>query len=198
MKGGIKKNKMIREIEEFIQENSKTTQSVSISSLEIKRIIEKLLECYSFGGKVLIAGNGGSAADAQHFAAELVGRYKLERKALSAIALTANTSNLTAIGNDYEFENIFKRQVEALGQEKDVLFSISTSGNSQNLILAIEEAKKKGMFTISLLGKGGGRMSEISDISIIISSQNTPRIQEAHILIIHIICELLEKNLFQK
>lgn len=160
---------------------------------------EVILETFSTlkrGNKVLVAGNGGSAADAQHFAAELVGRYKKERVALPAIALTTDTSNLTAIGNDYGYDVVFSRQVEGLGNEGDVLFVISTSGNSPNLIKAVEVAQERGIKTIGLLGKSGGELKELCDISLVIPSNNTPRIQENHIFAIHCICEEVENNLF--
>lgn len=144
------------------------------------------------GNKVLIAGNGGSAADSQHFAAELIGRYKTERRAYPAIALTTDTSILTAWSNDYEFETVFSRQIEALGREDDVFVGISTSGNSKNIIQAIETAKNIGMKTISLLGRDGGKTKGLADISIVVSSELTSHIQEVHIMLIHIFSEALE------
>lgn len=146
-------------------------------------------------GKILICGNGGSAADAQHFAAELTGRYKMERRALGAIALSTDTSALTAIGNDYGFDYVFSRQVEALAQKGDVLFGISTSGNSQNVILAMQKARELGCKIIMLSGRDGGKMKDLSDVKIIIPSFDTPRIQEMHIFVIHSLCEMIEKNL---
>ena len=164
---------------------------------EIAKAASVIIEAYRKGKKVLICGNGGSAADAQHIAAELVGRYKMERKALPAIALTTDTSIITAVGNDYGFEKIFSRQVEALGEKDDVLVAISTSGNSPNVLSAMEEAQKKGMRIIVLAGGTGGKMREMkSDAMIIAPSNNTPRIQELHITAGHIICELVEKELF--
>ncbi len=157
-----------------------------------------VLDCLKNNKKVLLAGNGGSATQAAHIAAEFTGRYKKERKALPAIALTTDIAALTAIGNDYGFEKIFERQIEALGQEGDVLIALTTSGNSQNLINAIEKAKSKGMRTIGLLGKDGGKMKNTSSIEIVIPSDNTPRIQEAHITIMHMICEIVEEELFGK
>lgn len=144
------------------------------------------------GGKILIFGNGGSAADAQHIAAELTGRYKKNRRALPAIALSVDTSALTAIGNDFGFEEIFSRQVEALANKGDLLIGISTSGNSKNVINALKMTKNLGCRSISLSGKGGGTMSEISDVNIVIPSNDTPRIQEMHILIGHIICQSVD------
>lgn len=156
------------------------------------------LECLEDGGKLLVAGNGGSAADAQHFAAEFVAMYKIERRAHPAIAFTTDTSILTAIGNDYSFDNIFSRQVEALGRPGDVLFLITTSGNSNNLIKAIAAAKRAGVTTVAFLGKGGGRTKGRADVEIIIPSKNTPRIQEVQKLILHSIAEEVEKRLYAK
>ena len=146
--------------------------------------------------KLLICGNGGSAAESQHFAAELVGRFKIKREGIPAIALTADTSLITALGNDFGFDTIFAKQVETLGSEGDVLCCLSTSGISKNIIMASLKAKEKNIPTISLLGKDGGRIKEISDVSIVVPSQDTARIQEAHLLIIHVICQLIEKYLF--
>jgi len=148
------------------------------------------------GGKVLFCGNGGSAADAQHLAAEFTGRYLKERRALPALALHANTSSLTAIGNDYGFDLIFSRQLEALGKEGDVLVGISTSGNSRNVLRAMEVAKSKSIYTIALTGSGG-QMKDLADCAISIPSNETPRIQECHILTGHIICEIAEEMLME-
>jgi D-sedoheptulose 7-phosphate isomerase len=144
------------------------------------------------GGKILIFGNGGSAADSQHITAELVGRFKKERKALAAIALTTNTSVLTAIGNDYGYDVSFSRQVEALGKRGDAALGISTSGNSKNVIEAIRISRKIGLSTIGLLGCDGGKIKAECDIAIVVRSKDTPRVQESHSLIGHILCELIE------
>jgi D-sedoheptulose 7-phosphate isomerase len=141
-------------------------------------------------------GNGGSAADAQHFAAEMVGRFLMERKALPAIALTTDTSILTAVGNDYGFDEIFTRQVEALANPGDILIGISTSGNSLNVKRALEAGKHIGVKTIGLLGRNGGEIGPIVDSNLTVPSFETPRIQEAHLIIIHILCDLIEKGLF--
>lgn len=141
------------------------------------------------GGKILIFGNGGSAADAQHIAAELSGRYKIERRALPAIALTTDTSVLTAVGNDYGFDRIFDRQVEALAREGDLLIGISTSGNSKNVLRALSLGRNMGCRTIGLSGRDGGAMNEFCDINLVVPSDDTPRIQEMHILIGHTICQ---------
>jgi D-sedoheptulose 7-phosphate isomerase len=144
------------------------------------------------GNKLLICGNGGSAADSQHFAAEVVGRFEKERKGFSAIALTTDTSALTAIGNDYGFDRVFSRQVEALGQKGDILIGISTSGNSNNVIEAVRVAKGLGIFTVGLLGKDGGQLKDLVDKAFIVRSNNTARIQEVHITFIHAICRVLD------
>jgi len=147
------------------------------------------------GGRLLIFGNGGSAADSQHIAAEFVGRFKLERNAIPALALTTNTSTLTALANDYGYEATFKRQIEALGGEKDAALAISTSGNAANVIEAVKAAREKGLLTVALTGKGGGALAGLADISITVSSNDTARVQEAHILIGHIIAELIESRI---
>jgi len=151
-------------------------------------------EALQRGNKVLLCGNGGSAADAQHIAAELTGRFKKERHPLPGIALTTDTSALTAIGNDYGFDQIFSRQVAALAKEGDVVIGISTSGNSLNVIYALETAKEMGCKAIGLSGKGGGKMEDVCDINIIVPSDDTARIQEMHILIGHILCQLVDNE----
>ncbi|MBT4376302.1 D-sedoheptulose 7-phosphate isomerase [archaeon] len=188
--------KINQDIKEFIKESFEIKKVLLTKVPIISAITNSMIACYSRGGKILVAGNGGSAADAQHLVAELVGKYKLERASLPAIALTTDTSILTSVGNDFGFENIFKRQLESLGNEGDIFIGISTSGDSNNLVEAMKEAKKKGMVTIGFLGRNGGTMKYLSDYSLIIPSNNTPRIQEAHISLIHIICELLENKLF--
>jgi len=171
---------------------AQTTLEYIASPLEIAAnlCIDGLAE----GGKILIFGNGGSAADAQHIAAELVGRYKLERKGLAAIALTTDTSVLTAIGNDYGYHHVFNRQIEALANEGDVVIGISTGGNSSNIISALKRANELGCKTIGFSGRDGGEMNAICDINLVVPSQDTPRIQEMHILIGHIMCHLIENN----
>lgn len=142
----------------------------------------------------MICGNGGSAADAQHFAAELSGRYKKERKALAGIALTTDTSALSAIGNDYGFEFVFSRQVEALGNENDVLIGISTSGKSPNVLEALKKAKELNMLCLGLSGKGGGTMNKLCDHNLVVPSDDTARIQEMHIVIIHTLCQIIDES----
>jgi D-sedoheptulose 7-phosphate isomerase len=156
----------------------------------------RVIECFASGGKLLAFGNGGSASDAQHLCAELAGRYVRERRGLPAIALSANTSDLTAIGNDYGFHRVFARLVEAHGRRGDVAIAISTSGNSPNVLEAIDVARERGLATIGLLGKGGGKLAGRVDVPIIVASDETARIQEAHITIIHVLCELVDAALF--
>jgi D-sedoheptulose 7-phosphate isomerase len=154
-----------------------------------------IAQCLRDGGKLLFFGNGGSAADAQHLAAEFVGRFRIERQALPAIALTTDSSILTAVGNDYGFEEIFARQVQALGRSGDVAIGISTSGNSLNVTGAIKQAAKQDLKTIGLAGRDGGSLARCVDISITVASSNTARVQECHITIGHILCELVENEL---
>jgi len=148
------------------------------------------------GGKIILFGNGGSAADSQHIAAELMGRFQKDRNAMAAIALTVNTSVLTAIGNDYGFENVFAKQIEGLAKKNDVIIGISTSGKAKNIVKALNKARELGIDTIALTGAGGGEIAKLADISIVVPSQVTARIQEAHITIGHIICELAEDALY--
>jgi len=167
---------------------------------EILKAVDLLSKCYTSGNKLLLCGNGGSAADCQHIATELMIRlsHHIQRPALPAIALTTDTSNLTAGGNDIGFENVFARSVEGLGNKGDVLLTISTSGNSPNVINAVEVAHKKGMKVIGFLGGNGGKLKAIVDLPITIPSSNVQRIQEGHITVAHIICELVEDKLYGK
>ena len=162
----------------------------------IEDVAIKCVNVYKNNHKTILAGNGGSAADAQHIAAELVGRYGFDRPSLPSLALTTDTSNLTAIGNDYGYDKVFSRQLEGMGQEGDLFIGISTSGNSVNIINAFLSAKAKGITTVALTGRDGGKMAEMADIAIIIPSNDTPRIQESHILIGHILCDIIEKEIF--
>ncbi len=183
-------------IETIIQASIETKQKLLEKEVpNIEKAVNVIQNCISNGGKLLIFGNGGSAADSQHIVAEFVGRFKLERKAMPALALTTNTSTLTALSNDYGFEAAFKRQIESLGNKGDVALAISTSGNARNVIEAIKTAKKKGLSTIALTSKGGGSLSPLCDITILVNSQDTARIQETHILVGHIIAEIIEQNL---
>lgn len=163
----------------------------------IIKAVKVIVASFKSGGKVLIFGNGGSAADAQHIAAEFVGRFKKERAALPAVALNTNTSVLTALSNDYGYEIVFSRQLEALARPADIAIGISTSGRAKNVLLAIKKAKEMGLKTVCLCGSAGGELSKLADIALIMPSQSTPRIQEAHITIGHIICELVEEEMFK-
>ena len=162
----------------------------------IEYVAKRCVALYKEGKKTILAGNGGSAADAQHIAAELVGRYGFDRDSIPSLALTTDTSNLTAIGNDYGYDQIFSRQLSGMGQEGDLFIGISTSGNSQNLVKAFEVAKQKGITSVALVGKDGGEMAKLADIALVVPSNQTPRIQESHILIGHILCDIIEKELF--
>lgn len=164
----------------------------------IAAAVDMLAEALGSGGKLLVMGNGGSAADAQHFAAEIVGRFKLERRGLPALALTTDTSILTAIGNDYGFALVFRRQIEALAAAGDVVVGISTSGSSENVRAALVLAAEMGCRTIGLLGKDGGTIKDCVELALTVPSHDTPRVQEGHIAIIHIICDLVEKRLFAR
>jgi D-sedoheptulose 7-phosphate isomerase len=162
----------------------------------ISAVVDLVAEALGNGKKLIVMGNGGSAADAQHFAAEIVGRFRVERRALPAIALSTDTSILTAVGNDYGFDQIFRRQVEAHAETGDVVVGISTSGSSNNVYGALLLARERGCRTVGLLGKDGGTIAGIVELPVTIAAQETARIQEAHITIIHIVCELVEKRLF--
>lgn len=181
------------QIRESIETKSKILNNERLLE-KLGLVVSKINKCFRTGNKILIAGNGGSAADAQHFAGEIVGRYKKERKGYPAIALTTDTSVITALANDYNFDLIFARQVEALGKYGDIFFGISTSGNSENVIKGAKKAKELGLTTICLLGRNGGALKDLVDISIIVPSDSTPRIQESHIMLIHIICEEVERE----
>jgi len=163
---------------------------------KIEELARRCVELYRGDKKTILAGNGGSAADAQHIAAELVGRYGFDRPSIPSLALTTDTSNLTAIGNDYGYDKVFSRQLEGMGQENDIFIGISTSGNSVNIITAFESAKKKNIFTVALTGRDGGKMAEMADIALVVPSNSTPRIQESHILIGHILCDIIEQEIF--
>ncbi len=162
---------------------------------QIETLAKEIIKSLKAGGKVILMGNGGSAGDAQHIAAEFVGRYKKERKSYPALALNTNTSSLTAIGNDYGYDVTFSRQIEGFAKAGDVVIGISTSGNSTNVYKALELAKKLNCYTAAFLGKSGGTIKDIADLPIIVKSNNTPRIQECHIFMGHTLCELVEKEL---
>jgi len=182
-------------LKECLNEHIKTAQKMHSILPMVEKAGFLCINALKEGNKILLCGNGGSAADAQHIAAELSGRFKKERNALAAVALTTDTSAITAIGNDYGFEYIFSRQCEALGKKGDVLIGISTSGNSQNVINAINSARKLGVKVITLTGKDGGAMKDMGDINIVIPSDDTPRIQEMHIMVGHMLCFYIEKEM---
>lgn len=187
-------------IKDQIKKSYETKQAIYNSDDLLEKIVEVAQACVAIyknsKNKTILAGNGGSAADAQHIAAELVGRYGFDRPSLPSLALTTDTSNLTAIGNDYGYDKVFSRQLEGMGQRGDLFIGISTSGNSQNIVNAFEVAKQKGITTVALVGRDGGVMAKMADMAIVIPSESTPRIQESHILIGHIICDIIEKELF--
>jgi len=164
----------------------------------LKEVSMVTIESYKRGNKTLIAGNGGSAADAQHIAGEFVSRFYFDRPGLASLALTTDTSILTAIGNDYGYEKLFSRQIQANGVKGDIFIGISTSGNSKNILEALKESKEKGIITVGLTGQNGGQMRDLCDYCLCVPSNETPRIQESHILIGHIICAVVEEALFGK
>lgn len=183
-------------IEISIAEHQKALNAVQDELSSAIMIAARMIaSVVSSGNKLLIMGNGGSAADAQHFAAELVGRFEKERHALPAIALTTDTSCLTAIGNDYGFNTIFARQVQALAKKGDLVVGISTSGNSENVRLALEKAAEIGCQTVALLGRDGGSIKDLADLSLTVPVERTARVQEMHLLMIHLLCELIEAKL---
>jgi D-sedoheptulose 7-phosphate isomerase len=186
-------------IRNHLAANIEMTQKIVEScTADILEITEQIIQVLRDGKKVLLCGNGGSAADAQHIAAELVCRFQMNRHALPAIALTTDTSILTAVGNDFGFETLFVRQVEALGREGDILIGLSTSGSSKNVALAVHRAKQMGLITIAFVGQNPGHVSESADLVLSIPSEITARIQEGHATVGHIICDLVEKELFEK
>jgi D-sedoheptulose 7-phosphate isomerase len=190
---------MEQQVIKLLNESIKTKQLLVKDEKQVE-IISKVVNCiidaYKNNKKVIIFGNGGSAADAQHMVAELVGRYKKERQPLEAMSLNTNVSTLTALGNDYGYEIVFSRQLESCAKQGDVVIGITTSGKSPNVIKAIEVAKKIGCVTVALTGKDGGTIKNLVDYCICVPSNETPRIQEVHITIIHIICDLVEQTIF--
>jgi D-sedoheptulose 7-phosphate isomerase len=162
------------------------------------QIADAVVNCYRSGGKVLFCGNGGSAADAQHLAAELSGRFYFDRPPLEAEALHVNSSYVTAVANDYSYNDIYSRYVNGVGKPGDVLIGLSTSGNSENIVRAMAVAKQKGLITVGMTGETGGKMKELSDYLLNVPSTDTPRIQESHIMLGHIVCEIVEEKLFGK
>ncbi|MDC0492615.1 D-sedoheptulose 7-phosphate isomerase [Candidatus Pseudothioglobus singularis] len=182
---------------EFIEHLKTSRDTMEAITEKIDQAASTCIDCLKKDNKVLICGNGGSAADAQHIAAEIVGRYKTDRKGLPAIALTTDTSAITAISNDFGYLNVFDRQIEALARESDVLIGISTGGSSENVINGIKRANQMKCKTIGLSGKDGGMLNSLCDLNIVVPSEDTARIQEMHILIGHIICQLID-NAFDK
>ncbi len=172
--------------EHFVKENIKAVLTAA----------RHMATCFAAGHKLLIFGNGGSAADAQHIAAEFVNRFSVERKPLPALALSTDTSILTSISNDYSFDEVFSKQIKALGRKDDIALGISTSGNSKNVILAVETARDMGLYTVGLTGCGGGELARCCDLALIVDSRATPRIQETHITAGHVLCELVDRTLF--
>lgn len=185
-------------IVQTLLESSKTMASVAEQAPLIESIARKMIETIRGGGKILVCGNGGSAADSQHFACELVGSFMVKsRKALPVIALTTNSSNLTSIGNDFDFTEVFRREVEALGRPGDMLVAISTSGNSPNVLKAVDQAKLQRIHVAGLAGGTGGKLKAAADQCLVVPNPVTPRIQETHIAVIHILCALAEAELAQ-
>ena len=182
----VKESQRVKE--DFIRKNT----SILID------LAEYISKAFKNDKKLMLCGNGGSAADAQHIAAEFVNRFQLDRHPLPAMALTTDTSIITSVANDYGYEEVFSKQIQALGVEGDILLAISTSGNSGNIISAIKIAKEKGLYTVGLIGGDGGEMVTLVDLSLVVKSNQTPRVQETHILAGHLICELVEYILFQK
>ncbi|AGR78005.1 sedoheptulose 7-phosphate isomerase [Aliarcobacter butzleri 7h1h] len=182
-------------IKEFLAHQETIAKVIETMQGPLEEASKIAVETLKNGNKILLCGNGGSAADAQHFAAELTGRYKTERRGLPGIALTTDTSALTAIGNDYGYDRVFDRQVEALASKGDLLIGISTSGNSTNVINALKIARDLGCKTIGLTGRDGGKMNELCDINLVVPSNDTPRIQEMHILFEHTICQIIDNEL---
>jgi len=183
----------------ILGESAAVKQAVAESAAEaVARAAALCIASLQAGGKILLFGNGGSASDAQHIAAELTGRLSRERPALPAIALTANTSDLTAIGNDYGFDHVFTRLVQAHARPGDVAVALSTSGNSPNVLAAVKEARERGLTTVGLVGKDGGKLAPLVDCAVVVPSQDTQRIQECHITIGHALCELVDEALFPR
>ena len=184
-------------VAERVRESIEVKKAILASDELIELVHETAgvcIRCLEQGGKMILFGNGGSAADAQHLAAELVGRYLRNRRALAALSLTTNTSNLTSIGNDYSYEEVFSRQIEAMGNKGDLAIGISTSGNSKNVLRAVSAATRKGLITVGMTGSNGGKLRHQTDYCLCVPSEQTPRIQEAHILLGHTLCEIIEEH----
>lgn len=189
------KEKVYKTIDEQIENLKLLKENDFVDKIE--KISKEIIECEKKNKKIMIAGNGGSASDAQHFAGEIIGRFLIDRKAMAAIALNTDTSVLTCVANDYSYDDIFSRQVEGLGQEGDIFIGISTSGNSKNIIQAVQKCKEKNIHTIAFLGKDGGKLKDLADEYLLFPYNKTARVQEHHILAIHLICEIVEEKMFQ-
>ena len=190
---------MIERIQQIARESIEAKRAFFDShSDKVARAAGVIIDSIKSGGKVLIFGNGGSAADAQHIAAELVNRLNYDRAPIAAIALTTDTSILTSVGNDYSFDELFERQLRALGRAGDVAIAISTSGNSPNVLRAVDAAREIGVATVGLTGRKGGRLAAAVDVALVVEAESTQRIQETHITIGHILCEMIEEELFPK
>lgn len=183
-------------IEEKVQLLNKLKDSVYMEMVEAA--VNCMVNSIKSGHKIILAGNGGSAADAQHFAGEIVGRFMMERKSIPALSLCVDPSVMTCIGNDYGYGMVFARQIEGIGQAGDVFVAISTSGNSENIINAIEAAKEKQIKIVGFLGKGGGKIKDMCDYALVVPSDETPRIQEIHTFTVHLMCERIEQKVFEK
>ena len=183
--------------EAFIESADIKKKFAQNNAAKIEKITEEIVEAFKRGNKLLLFGNGGSAADCQHIAAEFVNRFKIERPPLPAIALTTDTSIITSIGNDYDFSEIFVKQIKAIAAAGDIVIAISTSGNSPNIVKAIETCKKLELTTILLSGSNGGKALELSDYAFLVPTEDTPRIQEVHIILAHVLCEMVDFKLFK-
>jgi len=187
------------EIQRQLAESAEVKRRLAVKNLDgIQKAAELLLKAVQNDAKILLCGNGGSAADAQHMAAELVARLRYERRAVAALALTTNTSTLSALSNDYDFSQVFVRQIEAFGKKGDILIGISTSGTSENVVKAVKYAKSLGLTTIVLTGSSGGKLAKLADLTIAVPADNVQRVQEAHITIGHIWCDLIEQSLINR
>lgn len=190
---------MDRIVEKILADSLKVKEAfIRENTSNLVNLAERIADAFTSDHKLLLCGNGGSASDAQHIAAEFVNRYLLERPPLPALALTTDSSIITSVGNDYSFDDIFSKQVKALGMEGDVLLALSTSGNSKNLLSAVRNAHSQGIYTAGFLGGDGGELSKLVDLALVAKSQITPRIQEAHILAGHILCHLVDYILFER
>lgn len=193
----VKQSSRLDDVMEYFSETEKALQASRVLAAEIDRAADLCISALRNGGKIIFCGNGGSAADAQHLAAELMGRFLIDRNPLPALSLTVDTSALTAIGNDYGFEKVFSRQLRGIAQKGDVVFGLSTSGNSANVVEAFEVARSLGLGTIGLTGQDGGKMRPLSDVLIAVPHTKTNHIQEVHIAIGHLICAFVEAELCQ-